>query len=459
MAIKALMLRKRLDDARKQLEALRAKDEDFQTREAELEQAIAEAETEEEKATVEETVAAFADEQEKHEADTQALETVIAELETELENEERKAAPAAAKTENIEERKDNAVMNTRKFFNMTAQERDAFMAREDVKGFIARVREMMAQKRTVTGANLAIPTVILDVIRENILRYSKLYRHVNVRRVGGKARQIVAGTIPEAVWTEACATLNELDLTFTSVEVDGYKVGGYFAVCNALLEDSDIDLAAELISALGQAIGLALDKAILFGTDNKMPLGIVTRLIQTEAPDDAPVGARPWANLSTSNVKSIDADVTGLDFFTQLVIDSGAAKGVYSRGTKFWAMNESTYTSVIANAMSVNGAGAIVAGIDGNMPVIGGVIEVLPFIPDGVIVGGYGDLYLLAERAGTTIAQSEHAMFIEDQTVFKGTARYDGAPVIAEGFVAIGINGVTVATAAASVTFAPDEAN
>ena len=39
----------------------------------------------------------------------------------------------------------------------------------------------------------------------------------------------------------------------------------------------------------------------------------------------------------------------------------------------------------------------------------------------------------------------------------KGTARYDGAPAIAEGFVAIGIKGATVA--ANAVSFQPDDAN
>jgi hypothetical protein len=38
----------------------------------------------------------------------------------------------------------------------------------------------------------------------------------------------------------------------------------------------------------------------------------------------------------------------------------------------------------------------------------------------------------------------------------KGTARYDGQPVIAEGFVAIGLNG---ATPTAAMTFAADSAN
>jgi len=71
-------------------------------------------------------------------------------------------------------------------------------------------------------------------------------------------------------------------------------------------------------------------------------------------------------------------------------------------------------------------------------------------------VGGYFDLYTLAERAGTKFAQSEHVRFLQDQTVMKGTARYDGAPAIPEAFVAIGIKG---ATPAATMTFAQDTAN
>ena len=52
MALKALMLRKKLNDARKALEALRSKDADFETREADLEKSIEEATTDEERAAV-----------------------------------------------------------------------------------------------------------------------------------------------------------------------------------------------------------------------------------------------------------------------------------------------------------------------------------------------------------------------------------------------------------------------
>ena len=166
-------------------------------------------------------------------------------------------------------------MNTRKkFFGMNAQERDAFFASEAVKDFLQRTRDMAMQKRTVTGADLTIPTVVLELIRENIESYSKLVSRVRLRSVSGRGRQNVMGAMPEAVWTEACASLNELDFGFSQTEVDGYKVGGVIYICIATLEDSDYDLASEIITVLGASIGIAVDKAILYGTGVKMPQGI-----------------------------------------------------------------------------------------------------------------------------------------------------------------------------------------
>ena len=465
MALKALLLRKQLDDAKKRLDALRAKDNEFQSRETELEKAIAEMPEdadEETRSAVEESVTQFEQDKDAHENAKADLNREIEGLEAELEAEEETPAadPVPAQEPVEDKRKDDKNMRipeTRaRMFGATAQEREMFFAREDVKNYLAEVRKCIKEKRALTNVGLTIPEVMLGVLRENITNYSKLYRHVNVRAISGEGRMIIMGTIPEAVWTDCCANLNELNLAFNDVEVNCWKVGGYFAVCNATLEDSDIDLAAELVSAIGQAIGIALDKAILYGTGTRMPLGVVTRLAQTEAPSGYPATARPWADLHTTNIKSIASTVKGADLIAAIVGDFGAAKGKYSRGEKVFAMNEATYTALMAATVSVDANGRIVAGVSDTMPVIGGIIEVLDFVPDNVIIGGYFDLYLLAERAGQKFATSEHVRFLQDQTVFKGTARYDGTPAIAEGFVAIGING---ATPTAAMTFAADTAN
>lgn len=461
MALRTLMTKKELDQKRKALEEMSRRDAELAARSAEIEAAIEEAETEEEKAVVREAIDQYEKDTADHEAAKKDLDEQVRKLEAELDELENETDPEPEaeeeKAEEPEERKKENTMNTRKFFNMTMQERDAFFAREDVQGFLAETRAAIREKRALSNVGLTVPEVMLGLIRENILEYSKLYKHVNVRAIAGEGRQVVMGTIPEAVWTDCCANLNELDLAFADVEVGCWKVGGYFAVCNANIEDSDIDLAGELLTAIGQAIGLALDKAILYGTGTRMPLGVVTRLAQTSQPADYPATARTWVDLHTSNIKAINsAGMTGVQLYAAIATAFGNAKGIYSRGEKVFAMNEGTYTALIAAAVEVDGAGAIVSGVNGSMPAIGGVIEVLNFIPDNVIIGGYFDLYLLAERAGTKFATSEHVRFLADQTVLKGTARYDGQPSIAEGFVAIGINNTTPN---ASMVFAPDTAN
>lgn len=458
MALKVLMLRKKIDEKKKALEALREKDAEFVTREEELEKAIEEAETDEEKEVVEAEIETFENEKNEHQEKTNQLDAEVRELEDELhELESEQEAPASVVEEVKEERKENKPMETRrKFFGMNRSEQEALIKRDDVQAFLQETRTAMKEKRALTNIGTLLPEVFLGLLKENMLEYSKLYKHVNVRSVSGEARIVIMGGYNEAIWTDCCANLNEMDLGFYEESYDCWRVGAYFAVCNANIEDSDIDLAAELLLALSQGIGLAVDKAILYGTGTRMPLGVVTRLVQTKAPTGYPATARPWVDLHVSNVKSIAASVKGADLVSQIALDFGAAKGKYSRDEKVWVMNEDTYTALIAAMVSTNAAGAIVTGINGEMPVVGGAIEVLSFVPDNVIIGGYFDLYTLVERAGQKFATSEHVRFLQDQTVFKGTARYDGAPTIAEAFVAIGINGVTPD---ANVPFAPDSAN
>lgn len=465
--LKTLLLRSKIDAAKKALEALRAKDADYEKREAEITQAIEEASQLEEgeakieaQRTVEEAVEQFDADKAAHEEEKTKLEESIGEMEKEL-AEAEKDQDTTPQPEPTDERKgEKKIMKRNKFFR-NVENLDEMFQREDVKAYLAEVRSCIKNKRELTNVGLTIPEVFIGIIKENVFEYSKLYKHVNVQPIAGNGREIVQGTVAEAIWTECCAILNEMSLAFNDVEVDCFKVAGYYKVCNAVLEDNDVDLATKLLEALSQAIGLAVDKAILYGRNSaatqKMPLGIVSRLAQTSEPSNYPATARPWEDLHTSNIISIAAGLTGAALFKQIVLASGAAKSDYSRGEMVWVMNRKTYTALVANTISVDAEGRVVSGVSDRMPVIGGIIEVLNFIPDNTIIGGFFDLYLLGERADAKFAQSEHVFFIQDQTAFKGTARYDGQPVIAEAFVVIGLEGTT--PSASAVAFAPDKAN
>ena len=456
MALKKLMIRKELETKKAELEELRAKAEDFEAREKELEASIEEVTSQEERDAVMEEIEKFEAEKAEHDQKVTDLDKEVRDLEADLDELEKKdeAAPAPAADPEPEARKDERIMETRKFFGMNAQERDAFFAREDVKAFLETVRTSMKEKRAINNVGLLVPEVMLPLMRQVVEETSKLISKVNKASVPGTGRQNIMGNIPEAVWTEMCANLNELDLSFYGVEVDGYKVGGFIAVCNAMLEDSDIALATEIITALGKSIGYALDKAIVYGTGTKMPLGIVTRLAQSSKPADYPAAGRAWVDYHSTHL--IKKNTTGTNLFKDIVLSKKLVANKYSRENLVWLMHENTHTDLVAESIGVNSAATIVAGMQGTMPVVGGEIVELPFIPEGDIVFGYLDTYLLAERAGTQIDSSEHARFLQDQTVFKGTARYDGQPVIAEAFAVLNIKNQNPTT---SVNFAEDTAN
>lgn len=471
MALKALMLKRSIDAKKAELAALEAKDEEFATREADLAQAIEEAEpgNAEQEGAINAEIEQFEADSTTHSEAKETLRVDIERLEGELEEIERNApVPPAPEIKKNDVRGDQRMENinirslpmTRRAFDaLPMEQRNTIVAQDDVKAFLGELRSMKGQSRAITGAELTIPVVFLDLISENMFRYSKLLNRVRVRNVSGEARQTIAGTVPEAVWTEMCGAINELSFTFNQVTLDGYKVAGYVPVCNSLLEDNDINLASWIVEMISESIGLAMDKAVLYGKGaaSKMPLGIVTRLAQDAKPADYPANAPEWVDLSDSNILQIGgSSVTGAEFWSALMTATGATYTRYNRGNMFWAMNSKTYATLKSKLITFTATGDIVANLFGSLPIVTGDIDVLEFIPDGDIIGGYGDLYLLAMRSGMTIESSTHVQFIQDNTVFRGKQRADGMPIIPGAFVAININNQAVTTV---MDFAADTAN
>ena len=472
MALKALMLRRNIEAKAAELEALQQQDPDFEARETSLTASIEEAVSAEERSAVEAEI-------DRYDADLRAHQEAVATASADLEQlraqlaEIEASKPAVPTRTDVKNERMNATMNHEIQCNIralpkrqrafeaafTRQERKDIVAQDDVQKFFADLRSMSKVRASVTGAELAVPMIFLDLISENIYRYSKLLNRVRVRDLNGKGRQTVAGVIPEAVWTEMCAALNELNFDFKAVEVDGYKVGGYIPVDNYLLDDSDIALGEEIILMLGQAIGYALDKAIVYGKgpSYKMPVGIATRLAASSQPAWWGTNQGTFTDLHSSNVITLNiAGSTGTAFFQPLLAALGKAKPKYSAGRATWIMSHKTHMDLLGRALTFNAAGSLVAGIRDQMPVESGDIVQLEFIPDNEIVGGFLDVYVLAERDGGRFGASDLPLFLQDKTVFKATARYDGQPARGEAFVIVNYNNTSPTTAK---DFATDYAN
>ena len=84
------------------------------------------------------------------------------------------------------------MFKTRSLNSMNIAERAEFVAREDVQKTLAEVRSLIKEKRTVSGTDVFIGVSIFELIRENVIDYSKLYSRVRAPFTQNNGRQPVS---------------------------------------------------------------------------------------------------------------------------------------------------------------------------------------------------------------------------------------------------------------------------
>lgn len=469
MALRVLMLRSQINALQQQLAPLTETRDGFAAREAELERAIGEATTDEERSVVSAAIDTF-------EAERSANAAEIARIQGEIDarNEEIRSLEAQQTTppanppvsnsdtgsQNNHERSFVPMNNTteRRWFGLTYAERDALIQSEQSRTFLQNVRQLRAQQNSATGAELGIPTEYMQILRDLTYTNSKLWKYVHSESIRGRARQNIVGTASDAVWTEMLANINEIVLDFTQLEMDGYMLAGYMAISNAVLQDdADLQLLTSILTAMGEANARALDKAIVYGTGKKMPVGFITRLAASSTPEWWNNDQGDFTDLHTSNILKLDIDSTsGAAFFGTLIEALGVADPKYSDGRVFWVMNRKTHIRLMAKALAFDSSAALAAGINNTFPIIGGDIVELEFMADNDIAGGFGSLMRMSEREGMSIASSDIPLFLRNMTVFRSIGRYDGKPARGEAFVLVNFHNTQPTT---SISFAPDLAN
>lgn len=471
-ALRVLVLNSEITALRAQLRPLEQTRDGFAAREEQLRQAlgeITETSTDEERNAVSSAVDTFEQERSANAAEIARIQGEIdtrsAEI-TRLEAEQTPppAAPAVSNSDtgsqNNHERSFAPMNNTteRRWFGLTYAERDALMQSEQVRTFLKQIREARAQQRSVTGGELGIPDGFLPILRDLTYQESKFLRYCFTTSFRGTTRQNVAGVAPEAIWTEMKDRLNEIDIDFWQLTMDGFMVGGYMAVPNSvLMDDSDLSLTTTILQALASSLAKAIDKSIWFGTGESMPVGIITRLAAQTKPTWWGSQQGDFTDLHTSNILKLDlAAKNGVEFFRPLVAALAVAKPDYSNGTVIWVMNRKTHMDIQSRALAFNDAAALVAGVSNSIPIVGGEIVEWEVMPDNEIAGGYMSLYRSVEREGTTIESNTNVRWLENQTCFKGMQRRDGKPAIGEAFVLVNYGNVQPTT---TTTFGKDRAN
>ena len=437
MSLKQLRLASKIKAKRNEINALFESEEkyielrdSFKTRETELREALDQAETEEDVELVNESLDELEEDSKEFnekEEDKKKLEDELEELEGELEglNDE---APKNNESQRSQKQNKEILGGDARMAHNKYETRSQILERlnqTEVRDFYTKVAEASRNKRALSDTEIIIPEQVINMIQQRLGDYSTLYKEVTVQQLSGTARVIMDGAIPEAIWTEMCDPVEELATSFSQTELDGFKVGGFIPVCNAVLEDSMNNLANFVEQRLAMAIAKSLDKAILIGEGaaQKQPEGIIPAI----------------ADESDQNVTSNGelGDIVG----NMAIIDNG--EDGEPIGEVIAVMKRSTYYSKLApqTFLPTSDGRLVVQTAQSPRLPDGTRIVFSQYAPDDTIVLGDFKKYLLGERAGVKLAVSTDVRFIQDQTVFKGTARYDGKPIYTDAFVVITING------------------
>lgn len=414
MALRQLMLSKKIEQRKAALAELLEQEKGLQQRSEQLAAAIDEAKTEEEIAAVEDEVAKLEAQKTEVEEKKSKLQGEIAELENELEqlnakepNNQKRGVNEMPKEYHISQVR--KMLETGEYYNLP-----------EVREFYEKFKNL----RAVSGGDLTIPNVIINRILDIVGDYTTLYPRVDKIRVSGTARILIDTDTSAASWIEMGASIPTGDVgTITKVDFDGFKVGKVTFVDNYLLQDSIINIDDYVVRKIARAIAKALDLAILKGqgATNKQPEGIIP-------------------NIPAGNQKTVTADDKLLVNLLKHVslVDTGDD----SVGEIVAVMKRQTYYNrLLEYTINVNSEGNVVGKLPNlTQPDLCGIPVVFNQNMDvDKVLFGVLDQYTMVIREDISIDRSEHVKFVEDQMAFRGKGRFDGKPVRPEAFALVTI--------------------
>ena len=273
MALKSLMLRKRIEDKKKELDALR-ESSDFETREAEIEKSIEEAETDEEKDTVDEEI-------DKLEAEKKEIEEKIDGLEKELEGLEKELAELEAAQEDT--RKDGKIEMSEKFGRGSMEYRTAFRDYIQTGKIDKDILEFDKRNDAVSGSSdlgVLIPeTVVQEIIKGVDKVHGQLYDRVRKTNLKGGVKYPIgsfAATFNRI--TESTKSNRQDPGGITGYVSFGYKIGEIRLARTLLQAVLSVPVfEQEFAQTVVKAYVKGMDIEIMTGTEaNNQCVGILT---------------------------------------------------------------------------------------------------------------------------------------------------------------------------------------
>lgn len=227
MALRQIMLAKQIKDKEDELEVLRSKDAEFETRGNEIEKSIDEAKTDEEKRTVDAAIEAFESERGSHEATKAALEDELDELRAELEKLNAKQPP-----NKVERKKEMGKRNEDELEEM----------RSGINGYV-KSKGQTRDFTSVEGGALIPEELLTPQIKpEDVVDLRNYVKRVSVNSASGKYPVISKSGGKMVTVAELEANPKLANPVIVKVDYSVETRRGYIPVSQEVIDDADYDV-------------------------------------------------------------------------------------------------------------------------------------------------------------------------------------------------------------------------
>lgn len=227
MALRQLMLAKQIADKEKELEEMRGKDAEFETREKELEESINEANTVEDRSLVDDAITKFTEENDAHNERKSKLETELSELREQM-KEYEKTPERREKKKDMGRRNEEEIEETRSAINSFVKSK-------------GQVREGGFKE---VDAGILIPVEMLAVQKkpEDVVDLGNYVNNVSVNSSSGKYPVIAksGSKMSTVAELEQNPELSKPKISNIDYSIETRR--GYIPISQEAIDDADYDV-------------------------------------------------------------------------------------------------------------------------------------------------------------------------------------------------------------------------
>lgn len=292
----------------------------------------------------------------------------------------------------------------------TEEYRSAFLKKLQGKELNEEEERAMTTATTSTGA--AIPTTTLNKIEEMLRQTSALYSMVDVLNIPGYLAIPVEDTVNDASWVAEGGNSTDVEDKLKSVNFAAYKLIRTISITAEVSKMTVSAFENWIVKKITNRMAMAIENAILNGTGNGQPKGILKEEITTLETSEA-------GKFSYEDICKIMANL----------------RAGYKKGSAFVVNTQTLWNDIATikigdNLIFVPDATGEFAGRIFGKPVIED-----EFIGEGKILYGLFDKYTINWNENVNVTSDDSAEFRSGNRVYRGMALVDGKTVNTEAFV------------------------